>query len=74
MNQSGVIFGALIVGFLIYITLKGELSTYAGLLLLPPKGSGTVSNTKTSSTSNTTQDVAAGITKGAISALGLLGG
>lgn len=43
-NQSGVIFGYLAVGFLVYITLKGELPIYAGLLLLPPGGSGSIKN------------------------------
>ena len=33
MNQSNVIFGALLFAFLIFITLRGELQTYMGLLI-----------------------------------------
>lgn len=33
MNQSAIIFGALLVAFFIFITLKGELPTYLSLLL-----------------------------------------
>ena len=42
-NQSGVIFGFIAVAFFVYITLKGELPIYAGLLLLSPQSSGTTS-------------------------------
>lgn len=41
MNQSSVIFGALFVAFLVFITLRGELPTYAGFLLSTPKGGAT---------------------------------
>lgn len=36
-NQSGVIFGFLFIGFLVFITIRGELPIYAGLLLSTPK-------------------------------------
>jgi len=36
MTQSGYIVGFIIVAFLVYITLRGELPIYAGLLLLSP--------------------------------------
>lgn len=37
MNQSSVIAGSLLFAFFVFITLKGELPVYAGLLLLTPK-------------------------------------
>lgn len=33
MNQGNVVFGALFLGFMIYITMKGELSTYMGFFI-----------------------------------------
>lgn len=36
MNQSSLIVGAIFITFFMYITIKGELPTYAGLLLLAP--------------------------------------
>jgi hypothetical protein len=36
-NQSAWIVGYIILAFIIYITLKGELPVYAGLLLLSPQ-------------------------------------
>lgn len=41
MNQSGLIIGAIFLTFFMYITIKGELPTYAGLLLLSPAGGST---------------------------------
>lgn len=38
MSQSGIIFGVIILAFFVYVTRKGELPTYAGLLLLSPGG------------------------------------
>lgn len=38
MSQSGVIFFALLLAFIVFITQKGELPTYLGLLLLSPQG------------------------------------
>lgn len=35
-NQSGIIVGAVFFAFFVYITLKGELPAYAGLLIYPP--------------------------------------
>jgi hypothetical protein len=42
-NQSGFIFGFILLAFFVYITLKGELPIYAGLLLLSPGGTGSSS-------------------------------
>lgn len=42
-NQSGVIFGFVFAAFFVYITLKGELPIYAGLLLLSPASGNAVS-------------------------------
>lgn len=61
-NQSTVIFGFLVAAFFIFITLKGELPTYAGLLLLSP-GSG-------SSTAKS-GDITGSIIQGAIEAAAL---
>jgi hypothetical protein len=57
MNQSSVIFGTIILAFFVYITRKGELPIYAGLLLLSP---------------GTSSAPTGDIYKGAIAALGLL--
>lgn len=40
MQQSNVIFGALLIAFIMFITLRGELQTYISLL----RGSGTPAN------------------------------
>jgi hypothetical protein len=37
-NQSAWIVGYILLAFFIYITIKGELPIYAGLLLLSPGG------------------------------------
>ena len=58
-GQSGIIFAAIVVAFIVYITLKGELPIYAGFLLLPPKGSPTPNQS------------ASGLTAAALSAAGL---
>jgi hypothetical protein len=31
MNQTSVIFGALLIGFIVFITMRGELSKYGAL-------------------------------------------
>ena len=33
MNQSNVIFGAILFAYIVFITIKGELPTYMGLLI-----------------------------------------
>jgi len=65
-NQSGVIFGFVAVAFVVYITLKGELPIYAGLLLLAPAGSAP-GNTNASNT--TSSAVTSTIINGAITGL-----
>ena len=66
-NQSAVIFAALIIGFLIFITLKGELSTYMGLLLLSPSGSAPATpSTSSASASSTASDLISGAVKAAL--------
>ena len=32
MNQSSIIAGALIVGFIVFVTVKGEMGTYLGII------------------------------------------
>jgi hypothetical protein len=44
MSQSSIIFGALFVGFLVYITMKGELQAYAAVF----KGTASTGNSVTS--------------------------
>lgn len=44
-NQSAFIFGYLFIAFFVWITLRGELPTYMGLLLLSPAGSASTSTT-----------------------------
>ena len=38
MRQSSVIFAALIVGFLVFITIRGELTGYLQVLGIAPGG------------------------------------
>jgi len=33
MSQSSVIFGALFIGFLVFITMRGELSKYGAVFI-----------------------------------------
>jgi len=47
MSQSSIIVAALIIGFLIYITVKGELPSYKAILL------GTSASSSTASASST---------------------
>jgi hypothetical protein len=63
-NQSAVVFGFIVVAFFVYITLKGELPIYAGLLLLSPQASNT--NTQAS-----VQASSSDIISGLISAAGV---
>jgi hypothetical protein len=72
-NQSSVIFGFLFVAFFVYITTKGELPVYAGLLLLSPGATPTTPQS-TAQANQTTQlsQVTEGIIEGAIAALGLV--
>lgn len=48
MGQSNVIFGAILIAFIVYITAKGELATYIQLLFgggaQPAGGNGTGDN------------------------------
>jgi hypothetical protein len=44
MSQSNIIFGAIFIAYLIFITVRGEIPIYLGLLLRSPaqaSGSGT---------------------------------
>jgi hypothetical protein len=41
MSQSDTIFAFLFLAYAAFITLRGELPTYAGFLLLAPQGSNT---------------------------------
>lgn len=65
-NQSAVIFGFITVAFVVYITLKGELPIYAGLLLLSPAQSGQQS----ASASNASSAQASSIISSAIALAG----
>lgn len=49
MSQSSAIFGALFVAYFVFITVRGELPTYAGFLLSAPQGSGTTNASAQSS-------------------------
>ena len=61
MTQSGVIFFALLLAFIIFITQKGELPTYLGLLLLSPQGgAGGLSTGGTASTAGLTRVIITG--------------
>lgn len=66
-NQSGVVFGFIAVAFFVFITLKGELPIYAGLLLLSPATPGT-GNTPAAS-NGTASAITSTIIQGAIDGL-----
>jgi hypothetical protein len=74
-TQSGYIFGFIILAFFVYITLKGELPIYAGLLLLSPAGSsgtsGSTSNTSAQSSQAQTAQTATAIVQGAFALMGM---
>lgn len=67
-NQASYIFGFAFLAFFVYITLKGELPVYAGLLLLPPGGTSAASNTTNASVQSATANA---IVSGAFTALGM---
>jgi hypothetical protein len=69
MNQSAVIAGSLLLAFFVYITLKGELPVYAGLLLLSPS-QGTA---PTGTAQQQTNAQATDIVGAAVKALALVG-
>jgi hypothetical protein len=52
MSQSGIIFGAIALAFFVYITRKGELPVYAGLLLLSPSSQGSTSTQTNTANAN----------------------
>lgn len=45
MSQTSIIFGTLLIGFIVYITIKGELPAYAAVLWGPKPATGTVTTT-----------------------------
>lgn len=75
-NQSAVIFGALFVAYIVFITVRGELPIYAGFLLSTPTPAGgatTPANTQTGSNTSAANSAVASVTQdiitGAIAAL-----
>lgn len=52
MRQSTIIFGSLLLAFVIYITLRGQLPSYLGLFT--GKGSSSTANTNNSGSTETT--------------------
>lgn len=70
MNQSTTIFGFLAIAFLIFITQRGELPTYWGLLVKSPQGSsagptasgsGAISSSSLAANASTLATIAAGL-------------
>lgn len=60
MSQSNVIAGFLALAFIVFITMRGELPIYLGLLLADPKYSGfkpVEATTKTASLNITASDI-----------------
>lgn len=51
MSQTSWIFAALLIGFIVFITVKGQLPSWGALFLTSSTTSGTASTTSTSSTS-----------------------
>jgi hypothetical protein len=58
MQQSNVIFAALFVAFIVYVTLRGELPTYVGLLK-GTSGNMTVASSQNQNLTATNNPVAA---------------
>lgn len=67
MSQSDWIFAYLFIAFAAFITLRGELPAYAGLLLLSPPNTATASNSATTNSS-----VAGAVATGAETAVALI--
>lgn len=57
MNQSTVILGYLAAGFLVFITVRGELPTYMGFLLGAGTGAAAGSASSTAQASPSSGDV-----------------
>ncbi len=64
MSQSNVIFAAIFISYLIFITMRGELPVYAGFLLKSKPATASASNTTDATSSapskksdNTSSDV-----------------
>lgn len=55
MQQSNAIAGAIIIAFLVFITMRGKLPAYLGLLLGEAGGSSTAPTTGTIASSTPTQ-------------------
>jgi len=72
VNQSSAIFGAIFVAYFVFITIRGELPTYAGFLLSTPQGGSQpqASNTGNAQSSNQAAQ-ATSIVNDAIAVLGL---
>jgi len=56
MSQSNVIFFFLFAAFVVFITQRGELPTYLGLLLASPKTGALVTDSGIGGSGVTTQD------------------
>jgi hypothetical protein len=52
MSQSSTIAFFILAGFVVYITIKGELTSYAGILGIGPKATSTPTPTPTADTSS----------------------
>ena len=61
MQQSSVIAFFLLGGFIIYITIKGELPSYAGILGIGPKAGTSFLSNVASPTSNVTSGILSAI-------------
>ena len=59
MSQSSVIFFFLFAAFIVFITQKGELPTYLGLLFLSPQTTGGTTQTSATSLSTVAQSAEA---------------
>lgn len=77
MPQSNVIFAFLFIGFLVWITVRGELGAYAGFLLgtaTPAGGSNVASSgNNTNTTATSSNNTAAYAQAAAQTAIALMG-
>jgi hypothetical protein len=72
VNQSNIIFGAAFVAYVIFITMRGELPIYLGLLLntqsVPVSGGGGSAQSPTTGNSSLTPQQAQALGSGAYDA------
>lgn len=68
MSQSNVIFAAIFVAYLVFITMRGEVPIYLGLLLKSPAASSPLANPVATGQANSTGGVVGDFANAAVAA------